>query len=187
MCRCGFHNGGTRTFAVRMSAAGNHTGFRLSVRPEKSRRDRDICVEPSSLLRMSRGQWRRRSGKKGNTLHHGPRPMVCANAPCTHLDFGTSHRAAKIVVHSSRIHSAECVGGTPTDAAAASPARSYRQSCRSCADEGLYCTEDTMVCLLAGCIPCAYKIVVQPSLLNNPGAAFRPNKRPEECLRQGAR
>lgn len=62
----------------------------------------------------------------------------------------------------------------------------YKRACMcACSQDGdLYSTPDLLSCIAAGCVPCAYKMVVQPSL---PQACqqlqFRANKRPEECLR----
>jgi hypothetical protein len=48
----------------------------------------------------------------------------------------------------------------------------------------LYCTPDLLKCVVAGCVPCAYKMVVQPCLPHiDQSMKFRPNTRPEECLR----
>ena len=50
----------------------------------------------------------------------------------------------------------------------------------------LFCYPDVMACTLSGCIPCAYKLVVQPSIKHEQGSRFRPNRRPEECIRMRA-
>ena len=56
--------------------------------------------------------------------------------------------------------------------------------CARVQDGDLYCTPDLLSCIAAGCVPCAYKMVVQPSLPQGcEPLRFRANKRPEECLR----
>jgi len=60
----------------------------------------------------------------------------------------------------------------------------YRETCRACKDGDLFCSPDLLNCIAAGCVPCAYKLVVQPSLPHEADSVkFSPNKRPEECLR----
>ncbi len=57
---------------------------------------------------------------------------------------------------------------------------------RSCSDGLLFCCEETLLCMAAGCVQCAYKLVVQPTLPCTSGdshVSFKPNGRPEECLR----
>ena len=56
----------------------------------------------------------------------------------------------------------------------------YRETCRACHEGDLYSSTETLKCLLAGCVPCAYKMVVQPSLPHEEteSARFRANKRP---------
>ena len=56
----------------------------------------------------------------------------------------------------------------------------YRETCRACQEGDLYSSTATLKCLLAGCVPCAYKMVVQPSLPHEEteSARFRANKRP---------
>jgi len=56
----------------------------------------------------------------------------------------------------------------------------YRLMCRSAAEGSLYAAQETAACFAAGCVCCAYKLVVQPTR----GRTYRPNKRPEECLRE---
>jgi hypothetical protein len=52
------------------------------------------------------------------------------------------------------------------------------------AQEGdLYSSPELINCIVAGCVPCAYKMVVQPSLPGVGDAArFRANKRPGVCV-----
>ncbi|EKX55459.1 hypothetical protein GUITHDRAFT_99236 [Guillardia theta CCMP2712] len=64
--------------------------------------------------------------------------------------------------------------------------RSYRFTCRRCEDDRLFCYPEVMACTLSGCIPCAYKLVVQPFIKHEQGSRFRPNRRPEECIRMRA-
>ena len=64
----------------------------------------------------------------------------------------------------------------------------YRQLCRSAADDSpLFASHQTVSCFAAGCVCCAYKLVVEPRLDGTtPRPRFRPNVRPEECLREAA-
>lgn len=66
------------------------------------------------------------------------------------------------------------------DSSSAITSRNYRQVCRSVAKGNLYVAEATAACFAAGCVCCAYKLVVQPT----GGRSYRPNKRPEECFRE---
>lgn len=64
--------------------------------------------------------------------------------------------------------------------------KTYRITCRSCKEGNLYCCEETVVCIAAGCIQCAYKLVAQPTMMLSDlkaNAKYKPNGRPEECLR----
>jgi len=75
---------------------------------------------------------------------------------------------------------------------------SYRELCRSAADGRLYACRETVACFAAGCVCCAYKLVVEPaprpstmetSSSTTSGSArpkerYRPNVRPEQCLRE---
>ena len=78
----------------------------------------------------------------------------------------------------------------PQAASSAAAARSYRDACRACDDGRLFACVETLACAAAGCVPCAYKLVVQPgpasaaaAAAGHGGPAFLPNRRPEECLR----
>jgi 25S rRNA (uracil2634-N3)-methyltransferase len=59
----------------------------------------------------------------------------------------------------------------------------YRALCRTTSDGALYAHRDTLCCAAAGCVVCAYRLVVKPSLVAEPTARFRQNARPQECLR----
>ena len=48
----------------------------------------------------------------------------------------------------------------------------------------LFASVETVACFSAGCVSCAYKLVVEPSLASAPGANYYPNQRPEQCLRE---
>ena len=75
---------------------------------------------------------------------------------------------------------------------------SYRELCRSAADGRLYACRETVACFAAGCVCCAYKLVVEPaprpstmetgsSTTTNSARSnerYRPNVRPEQCLRE---
>ena len=70
--------------------------------------------------------------------------------------------------------------------------RSYRLTCRNCHDGLLFCSMETLDCASAGCVPCAYKLLVQPTFSQHaahanvqkpPTGPFVANQRPEECLR----
>lgn len=59
----------------------------------------------------------------------------------------------------------------------------YRALCRAARGGELHAHRDTLVCAAAGCVVCAHRLVVKPSLASAPAARFRQNARPEECLR----
>lgn len=61
--------------------------------------------------------------------------------------------------------------------------RNYRHTCRRCGEDDtpLYAHAETVCCFAAGCVCCAYRLVVQPP------PKSMPNKRPSECLRAGRR
>lgn len=59
----------------------------------------------------------------------------------------------------------------------------YRTLCRAARDGLLHAHRHTLTCAAAGCVVCAYRLVVRPSLASAPGARFRQSARPQECLR----
>ena len=61
--------------------------------------------------------------------------------------------------------------------------KSYRRTCRRCGEDDtpLYAHAETVCCFAAGCVCCAYRLVVQPP------PKSMPNKRPGECLRAARR
>ena len=62
--------------------------------------------------------------------------------------------------------------------------QNYMKQCRSFeGGKPLYVHKDTLACAEQGCIACCYKIVVQPYLSGKNQTDFKPNVRPEQCLR----
>jgi len=74
----------------------------------------------------------------------------------------------------------------------AAKASTYRSLCRDATRGDLFCSAATACCFAAGCVCCAYKLVVEPtasalsafSTSSAAAAAYRPNRRPEQCLRE---
>lgn len=59
----------------------------------------------------------------------------------------------------------------------------YRTLCRPACSGQLHAHCSTVACAAAGCVVCAHRLVVLPRVDGRPDMAYRPNARPEACLR----